>query len=902
MKLNFSFRKGSGITLTLLALSACGLSLEAAPLGGKWIQHPAATLRSAAKESQVDRIIEGNRYVYFSVRGSNFNRSTRDIYSYSVTYNIDSKQIFIYDKTQPWGVGAIRPLAQEFELSGVFPEVINYSAKDGVLAVVNENNTIDFIYDDGTHVSSRALLNAAIPKSTVTPYTVTFDDEKPLAYVAGSFGYAVVNRQTGELENFVQTDLPVSWAGRTGDEMVLFAGTFSVSSYATQTYRVPFSTSGQIKLTDPLAGLNNLQALMPLGDDTFAAIAPGSADTSKSLKLITLVGNEVKTDNLADNITADNGALWNYRRMFHSDGCFQGTKDGYTIQSKDRVIILHKDGSTDTVSKSSLSANEGSSKAASLDGSKIWVYTYEDNGTTNTDARGFYSYDYAGSGWSNKSEIVAPNAPSCSYLTFAEYNPKYGMIFRGSGSTVVEEENDVDRLCSYKDGVWSDISYVTGNPAFSFPTRGAKHVCTDPLNSDWIWGASNQSGLHRTDLGNYSNFLELGSTYYNNYPTTYPGYFTIFPWQDAWKEMLIFSNIDFDNKGTMWFARNMETSSDMFDVEDIYNANLPIYYLTAEERQNMAEIGSDSSAIPDLLGRELNVPYTLLRYNSRLLALKAPTNENILVLSHGWIENKDNRHVVVYDHNGTPGDKTDDRYALLDEITDENGEKVLILYQKGLYEDPATGEVWMMSLSGPFIFNPADVLDGKKMVRRPRVTRREGIETDENPFEFISITNIADDFMGRKWLATEEGLYCLSKDGTDLLGHYTPDNSPIPSINVFNVACSPDGAVFVLTDRGMAEFRPDGSNTPVAPTSALSIWPFSVAPDYNGYVTIYGAETGSEYVVCDKDGKEIVSLGSPDSSNTIQWDCKAEDGVRVKAGKYVIKRRNVDESHTLIVL
>lgn len=903
MKYNLSFGRKAALGVSMLTLLMSSLTAEATNLDGRWIQHPAAALRSKAKESQVDRIIEGNRYVYFCVRGIHFDRN--DIYTTATKENLEPREVFVYDKRKPWEAGSITALAREFELSGNGVMAINYFPKAGVLVLVHDNNSIDFIYDDGTLISSQALLNASLPKQTVTPYTVSIDEEKPLVYVAGSFGYAAINRQTGEADNFVYTDKAVSWAARVGDNMVVFAGEMSPTSYRTDTYLLPASFRGSVALTNSLTGIDgNLQALMPLSDTKFAAITPGNDVSGKSLKLYTLEGNQVtETKVLASDLTADNGALPRYRHMFHTDGYFQQGANGYVIHSRDKLLLLNSNGEIKAIAKSALTENEKSSKAASIDGSRLWLYTYDSNGVTDAAPRGFYRYENSGDTWSGKSSTVTPNAPASTLLCDADWNPKYGLLARGPGAFHMDQETDVDRLCGYKDGIWTDLNYSALNPAYVTPTRAANFVKTDPLNPDWIWGESKFAGLYRINLEDKNNYLGLGSNYYSSYKNTFPGYFPIFQYQTNWNVMIMFSNVDFDSYGNMWFSRYWYTNggSGEYNSLEIFNAKTPIYFLTEEERRQIADIGADQSQLPDILGRELTVPRSAMMDYFKILAMKSEANKNYLALAPCFMKNH-YRKAIIFDHNGTPDNKEDDRYVLLEGLRDENNDLLTYWGDTGFYEDMNLGELWYLTTAGPFILNPNEILDGNMTCRRLKITRRDGMKVNENPFEQVSIRYVADDYLGRKWLATEKGLYCLSKDAQEILGHYTVSNSPIPSDDVYNVTCTPEGAVFAFTTAGLAEFHPEGSKTQIDAGTALNVWPSSVAPDYNGYVTVTGAETGSEYVVCDKDGNVVVSLGQPDSTNSLQWDTKNAAGTKAPAGRYNIKRRNVEENNTVIIL
>ena len=888
------------LTLIVGAISLLPMStIINANLNGRWIQHPAAALRSAAKYSQVDRIIEGERYVYFSVRGGYLNRGASS--TYTSQNNFDPIQIFRYDKTLPWGEINIRPLAQDVDLSGSLPVVIDYSAEMGILVLIYDNKALDLIYDDGTVVHSKALTNLTIPVSTVTPYSVTFDKERNELYVAGSFGYAVLETNTGEIKNMVLLDKPVSWAGRVGENIVVFAGTISQRTYSTSAYVFPENNIPS-SLTQPASGAVNLQALMPLGKNTFAALARGANDQTNILKLFTIEGNQLKAETLKEGLTVDASSGVNYRHMFQTDGYYQNTRDGYMVNSIDNLYFLKKNTEGEnlltTVSKSSLTSNERQSKSASLDGSKIWLYTYDYLGTENTSPKGFYSYTLQEGKWSGKSSVEAPNAPTCMFAGYGEWNPKYGLILRSGAAKYSESEPDIDRLFSYKDGKWTDLSYSAHNSLYVNPTSFSRNVNSDPSNPDMIWGCSNKNGLNRIDLGDYDNCLVLGSTNYNGYKDQYPGYFPIFEPFKAWTAIINFSNVTFDKDNTMWFGRYMYPDGSS-SYETNKNAYVPVYYLTEEERLSVENIGSDLTKIPDLLNREIRIPETFFHVDSRIIALQHPDNENY-ILGSSCSTGKSKGFIL--DHNGTPSDPLDDRFVVINSLTVEDGQKIDTGYERGIYEDVNNGEVWFFTSAGPFIIKPNKYIDGDYTCRKVKITRKEGIDVEEYPFENLSIYYVSDDYIGRKWIATERGLYCLSKDGKELLGQYTSANAPLPSDVILNVVPNPETAsIFVLTDRGIVEFQPEGSSAVVPDGEHLSIWPATVTPEYKGFVTIQGAQGDIKYTVVDGNGYVVKDLGKADLG-IIQWDLKDNNGNRVKAGRYNINREGKTENHKITIL
>lgn len=884
-----------------------------ANLSGHWIQHPAAALRTSYAPSQVDRIIDGEKYVYFSVRGSSFGRN--QTYLYTTEYNIEPLTLFRYDKNEPWQEGCIKAVSQEAGLQGGFHSILNYSPELGVLGVIYQNGKVDFISDNGDVMGVNLLNTVAVPSNPIEAFSITFDPEKGSAYIATSNGVAVVEVATGEILDFLNLGTPVSWASRIGDNMVVFAGTVSTRTYSTNTYVFPVGTH-PASLGTAVAGGANLQQLMPLSDNLFAALAPGANDTQYMVRLFHLTRNGTEYSDLTPVLTVDDGSSVNYRHLFRTDGFVSPTKEGYAISSNSSFHLLKKGVDADLssttgldsykkeavreISKAELTDSEKKSKSATADGSEIWFYTYQTSGIDGSQ-RGFYSRKLTDGVWEQPGVTVAPNAPSSSFLLYADWHPYYGMLFRGPGSSFWHAGSEWDNLCSYSNGKWTDLSAVANAPSLNTPTQSARFIGIDPLNPDWVWANANKAGLFRTDLSNPKAFFELGTDVRKNqgWETAYPGYYGIFANQSEYNYLISLSPVDFDNEGRMWFSRFRITPDHIYDFEDLTMAYVPLYYYTAEERLAML---SDGAGERPSAPHEIRVPLSCGEQNTHLVALKSQGNENIIAFTPLHYVSRD-LCPFLYDHNGTPDDMSDDRSVYIKGLHDEEGRLMIYNHYEWIYEDEDTGELWVCTEMGPMIVDPRELLSGGKTCRRVHINRKFGQPADDYPLEMMAVQDIKKDLLGRKWIATEQGLFVLSSDGNELLGFYDSDNSPLPSNNVKGVGCDgTTGAIFALTDRGMVEFHPEGSTAASGQMNeSLSIWPSSLTPAYNGYINISGAVNNQDYVVTDAKGQEIVSLGKT-LNGSLQWDGRDSDGKKVAPGRYNVKRRGTTETNILVVL
>lgn len=875
-----------------------------AALNGRWIQHPAATLRSATKESQVDRIIDGKKYVYFSVRGGAFDRSKEYLYS---TKESDPLTLFRYDKSLPWEDGCIRPVAQEVELAGAFHQALEYSPKRGVLALAFEDGAVDFIYDNGNHVKSNALVGFSSPGRQIKPYSITFDEEKPLIYLAGTHGVAAINIENGELEALNTFDSPVAFAARVGENMVIVAGSISPTTYNTATYVVPASNIPRI-LPSPIKEGENLQAIMPLTDDSFAALARGTGETNNILKVYTIKETGVEAQTLVASITVEDSDNTNYRHLFRTDGMVGATEDGFAVQGNADIIFIRKgadtsaDGYNDkvisTIAKASTPNTENtekSAKAATFDGKDVWFYYYDSNGL-DASKRGFYKRTYSDGQWSEPSVTIEPSGPKNSYPLYGQWNPEYGMLFRGPGSDFKDDygTQEDDYFFGYKDGEWTDLTYNANNTKYRPLTVKSKYVATDPLNPAHVWGLSHLLGLHRMDLSDYTNFF-MAST--KGHPAgnvnTYPGFYRCMDEDPCISTLINGSNIDFDNEGRLWFARYYVNTQDYTYIDEYKYSKILLYYYTKKDREDFAAIQGEPHVIA--------IPHVDFYQVSRLIALKNDKNQNMIAAVRLHMANDVGRP-FLFDHKGTPDIPNDDRLVYIENIYDENGEKFSYIAFRGLFEDPESGDLWVCTNNGPILLNPQEIIEGNMKGRRPKITKRDGMEVNENPFNEVPVRHMDIDRLNRKWFATEQGLFCLSQDGTELLCKYDKDNSPLPSDNINSVACDKTtGAVFVMTDKGMVEFQPEDCKAEIAAGSHLTIWPQMVAPDYKGYINISGAQEGASYIVRNASGDKVINLGKP-KGGMLQWDGCDESGVKVAAGKYNIMRDKVEETNTVKIL
>jgi len=227
-------------------------------------------------------------------------------------------------------------------------------------------------------------------------------------------------------------------------------------------------------------------------------------------------------------------------------------------------------------------------------------------------------------------------------------------------------------------------------------------------------------------------------------------------------------------------------------------------------------------------------------------------------------------------------DPTVDNYKFvsISHFTDQNSKLVDWVYLSHFEEDK-DGLVWVGHTQGLFVVDPAGLFDEHPRAYRPYATSIKG-----NLCEGYSVFDIGVDRENKKWIATDDGLYYVSPDGTEIYNHFTIENSDIPSNKVYSVECDTvNDRVYIFTDYGFAEYVDEGE------ASALNFddvyaFPNPVEPDYTGMIKIANLMEDTYVTITDRDGNIVTQMG-PVMGRAF-WDGSGADGERVATGIYNI--------------
>lgn len=244
-------------------------------------------------------------------------------------------------------------------------------------------------------------------------------------------------------------------------------------------------------------------------------------------------------------------------------------------------------------------------------------------------------------------------------------------------------------------------------------------------------------------------------------------------------------------------------------------------------------------------------------------------------------------HIFAFDDKGTYNTTADDRTRKLASFVDQDNNTFTPNYYNCIEEDN-NGQLWIGTSSGPLVVsNPDNVFSDNFRCTRIKIARNDGTNNADYLLQNINITDIFVDGANRKWIGTtESGLYVVSADGSEVLQHFTSENSKLPSNYVTEVVVDPvTGVAYVGTTSGLAAYRSDAVQAS-EDYSSVYAFPNPVRPDYEGWISVTGLMDNSLVKITDTAGNLFFEGYS--NGGQISWDGRDRKGNRVKTGVYLV--------------
>ena len=153
-------------------------------------------------------------------------------------------------------------------------------------------------------------------------------------------------------------------------------------------------------------------------------------------------------------------------------------------------------------------------------------------------------------------------------------------------------------------------------------------------------------------------------------------------------------------------------------------------------------------------------------------------------------------------------------------------------------------------------------------------------------FQKETIHCIAVDGANRKWIGTNNGAWLVSKDGTEVLEHFTTTNSPLPNDKVYSIVVDPsEGDVYFFTANELISYK--GTATEGTSTqNQILIYPNPVGPNHNGPIVIKNLVNNALVKITDINGRLMASSRAL-GGQTI-WNGRDTNQQKVTSGIYLV--------------
>lgn len=479
---------------------------------------------------------------------------------------------------------------------------------------------------------------------------------------------------------------------------------------------------------------------------------------------------------------------------------------------------------------------------------KAFYYTIDSEGTTATKAStvaGFATADPMGDGtvWINdanglhisgNSTNYKPNGLNIPVPYWLKFDAHTGLLYVASSGPNVTCVNTLynNAVNTYNGNSWSSATPYTTSGSVGY------EFVFNPLDPTTYFRASWNKGIYKVT----NNVQKLNYTKNNSLMGTYK------------------AHPAFDNYGNMWI------------VSSYGNASCPVAMLPKDKVARNTVAKTDWFQPSGLLAL-----HTSSMQRSRFVI---SSKNNVKIYSDCDFPALDLRQGYLFCWDNGVEDATVDNYHLvmLTSFVDQYNKWFDWTYLNHMEEDK-DGLIWVGHDAGLFSFDPDEVFN-----EMPRANRY--LVDGSYLCEGYSVYDIACDRDNNKWLATNNGVYFVSADGSKVFHHYTTSNSDLPSNTVYSIECDTlQNRVYIYSLAGIAEYVATGS------TAALNFdnvyaYPNPVEPDYTGMVSIDGLMENSYVTVTDREGNIVVQLG-PVTGKAL-WDASGADGERVPTGIYHI--------------
>ena len=335
-----------------------------------------------------------------------------------------------------------------------------------------------------------------------------------------------------------------------------------------------------------------------------------------------------------------------------------------------------------------------------------------------------------------------------------------GKLYAVPGGRWTTQNNTPGNVMIYENNKWTNITNSYIEKQTSKKARDFMDVAIDPTNPSRFFVTSFGTGLYEfRDTTFYAHYTTNNSILSSAAPSDPDGYTRL-------------ESAVFDKENKLWVCVNG-------DVDTTLVCFLP------DGSQRGVNFYTDSTT-------------RFIFHTSSSLVIDATNSQRKWLVSC-----RSTAAVAQLDDGGTPFNAQDDQCKVRTEFYDQDGSLIAPKYYYTLSQAP-NGDIWIGSVYGPIII-PTDInFLQSNQCRRLRIDMPDGtnfLDTERvNAFAWDDEENI--------WIGTQTGgVYVLNPEGTEILAHYTSDNSEMPSNTVLSLAYdSNNQQMFIGTARGIVSY------------------------------------------------------------------------------------------------
>ncbi len=273
-----------------------------------------------------------------------------------------------------------------------------------------------------------------------------------------------------------------------------------------------------------------------------------------------------------------------------------------------------------------------------------------------------------------------------------------------------------------------------------------------------------------------------------------------------------------------------------------------------------------------------------------------PTFDYTVFDNRGWAWINSRRSVesfkagiFVLNNNGTVDNTADDTHKFISQIINQDGTSYTPDLVNCITPD-LDGAIWFGTSLGLFVsYNPGDVFKSNFHFSQVKVPRNDGTNLADYLLNGVNVKCVTIDGGNRKWIGTlGNGVYLVSNDGQETIEHFTTDNSPLISNDIYSIAIDGrTGEVFIATDAGLVSFMGNATDPEEEfDSDRVKVYPNPVRPEYQGLISITGLMYNSNVKIVNAAGRLVHEGTSVGGEYT--WNGLTSSGKKASSGIYYI--------------